>query len=95
MTYKILQLKKENRRKYGFMSYDFAKENNFNLDDYEKVYEGETYLQGSTERTLDKLFQIFNIDRPKDFKGHSLSTSDIIVLGEKKFYCDFIGWVEL
>ncbi len=32
--------------------------------------------------TLEALFEKFNIDHPEDFKGHSLSVSDIVVLHE-------------
>lgn len=32
--------------------------------------------------SLDDIFERFNIDRPEDFRGHSLSVSDIVVLNE-------------
>ena len=39
----------------------------------------------SGNMSLDDIFERFNIDRPEDFRGHSLSVSDIVVLndGEK------------
>ena len=49
--------------------------------------------------TLDKLYNDFNTDRPKDFKGHSMSVSDVVALkkdGEITFhFVDSIGFKEL
>ena len=49
--------------------------------------------------TLEKLFQRFNIDIQQDFKGHSLSVSDIVVISgkgeEKAYYCDSVGFKEV
>lgn len=40
-------------------------------------------LQGSVQgATLEAVYEKFNIDHPADFKGHSLSVSDIVVLHE-------------
>ena len=39
------------------------------------------------------------MDRPDDFKGHSLSMSDIVALiddkGTRWYYCDWIGWKDI
>ena len=47
----------------------------------------------------DIIFERFNIDRPKDFRGHSLSVSDIVVLndGEKVIahFVDSISFEQL
>ena len=49
--------------------------------------------------TLENLFEIFNINRPGDFTGHSLSVSDIIALKQdgvvSYHYCDNVGFQEL
>ena len=37
----------------------------------------------------------FNIDKPADFIGHSLSVSDIVSINDELFYCDSYGWVDL
>ena len=45
----------------------------------------------SGKKTVDKLeaiFEKFNDHRPEDFKGHSMSVSDVIVMGNKSFYVD-------
>lgn len=48
---------------------------------------------------LEKIYERFNIDHPADFKGHSLSVSDIVVLNvsgkETACYCDSIGYAEV
>jgi len=69
----------------------------FNFNDYKQVYEGEI---ASTEKfdnitILDNLFTKFNIKYPEDFRGHSLSVSDVIILDEKMYYCDNLGWKEI
>ena len=49
--------------------------------------------------SLEDIFTRFNIDHPKDFKGHSLSVSDVVVLhqnGENTaHYVDSIGYKEV
>ena len=58
---------------------DAIKPENYNL-----VYVGElSELQGRTQSaTLEAVYEKFNIDHPADYKGHSLSVSDIVVLHE-------------
>ena len=64
-------------------------------DNYNLVYEAE--LKPGT--TLDDLYHQFNMQHPADFRGHSMSVSDIVVLhqGEedKAFYVDSFGFTEL
>lgn len=94
MKYEIWQLKKENRRAYGFESYEWACEHGFSFNHYEKVYEGNVGEYDSENKLLEDLFVKFNVNHPSDFKGHSLSVSDIVVLENgKKFYCDLFGWI--
>lgn len=97
MKYEIWQLKHEHLRAYGFMDYEWACEHGFNLDHYEKTYEAELKdnAEWDKEIYLELLFRIFNVNRPEDFKGHSLSMSDIVILNGEKFYCDSLGWKKL
>ena len=48
---------------------------------------------------LEELFQMFNLSRPQDFEGHSLSVSDVITLNQdgkiSAHYVDSIGFKEL
>ncbi len=56
--------------------------NAIKLDNYELIYSGELKgLQRDTQNeTLEAIFEKFNIDHPADYRGHSLSVSDIVVL---------------
>lgn len=49
--------------------------------------------------TLEEIFRRFNIERPEDFRGHSLSVSDVVVLhqdGENScHFVDFFGYKEV
>lgn len=64
-------------------------------DNYELVYTAP--LQEG--QTLDDIFEEFNLFRPEDFKGHSLSVSDIVLLhknGENQAqYVDSFGFREV
>ena len=82
---------------YAFMNMSFIESHGMQIkkEDYKLVYVGE--LLGNT--SLDDIFERFNIDRPKDFRGHSLSVSDIVVLndGEKvtAHFVDSISFEQL
>ena len=66
---------------------------------YTPVYTGDLRYDGDTAEKLEGLFQTFNIDRPGDFCGHSLSVSDIVALKQdgavSYHYCDSFGFREL
>ncbi len=68
-------------------------------ENYAAVYAGTLTPGQSRQETLDDLYTRFNIDRPPDFTGHSLSVSDIIVLREQGqvscHYVDSRGFQEL
>ena len=59
---------------------------------YSKVYEG--YIKDS-DTILDDIYYKFNMKHPEDFKGHSLSVSDVVELDGKFYYCDSYGWTEI
>lgn len=69
------------------------------IDHYEVVYVGELTPKGDQIDVLEGLYTKFNIDRPEDFKGHSLSVSDIVALKVggvvSSHYVDSIGFAEL
>ena len=70
-----------------------------NIDHYEVVYVGELTNRGDQTDVLEGLYTKFNIDHPADFKGHSLSVSDIVALQVAGVvschYVDSIGFAEL
>lgn len=92
MNYKIYQVD-PHTCDYCFEGWSWAKDR-FNFKDYELKYEDEIEVE-DVNKTLEDLFTIFNIKRPSDFKGHSLSVSDIVELDGKYYYCDNVGWTEI
>ena len=94
-TFQIYQLKRgENTRELQFESYDRLKESGqtLNPDHYVKVYEAEL----TKGLSLEDIYTRFNIDHPKDFYGHSLSVSDVVVLHkdgkDSAHYVDRFGY---
>lgn len=69
------------------------------LDGYHTVWTLTTQQRVVEERLLNELFAICGNSpggwRPPDFKGHSLSVSDIVRLDSRLYYCDSVGWVLL
>jgi hypothetical protein len=65
----------------------------FNLNCYSEVYIGT--IDGNGHDVLDKLYGIFNHSHPKDFSGHSLSISDIVILDGEYWFCDSFGWIKI
>ena len=94
----IYQLKDgDGMRDYHFEPYDRLQAAGLSVDatNYDLIYTAE--LTPGT--SLEDIYTRFNIDHPKDFKGHSLSVSDIVVLhqnGENTaHYVDSIGYREV
>ena len=95
--YKIYQLKKgpenhairfegfTNAERYG----EAAKPENYDL-----VYTG-SLDDFEDSNKLEAIYTKFNLDRPEDFKGHSLSVSDIIVMNNEAHYVDSYGFVDV
>ena len=93
--FEIYQLPSGNQ--LSFMPWFWVKDK-FSFADYEMVYDANVTVDNQ-EYLLDSLFSKFNINRPEDFTGHSLSVSDIIKVygygenGEDEYYfCDAMGW---
>ncbi|HGT1699551.1 TPA: antirestriction protein ArdA [Clostridioides difficile] len=77
-TFSIYQLKGGDETRYlRFEPYDRlqAAGNVVDRANYELVYTAPL----TPDMTLNSIYERFNIDHPKDFKGHSLSISDVIV----------------
>lgn len=97
-TFGIYQIKDDSPgENYAFMNMSFIESHGMQIkkEDYKLIYVGE--LLGNI--SLDDIFERFNIDRPEDFRGHSLSVSDIVVLndGEKvtAHFVDSISFEQL
>ena len=96
-TFRIYQLKRgEDTRELQFEAYNRLKESGqvLNPDNYVKVYEAEL----TAGLSLEDIYTRFNIDHPKDFYGHSLSVSDVVVLHkdgkDSAHYVDRFGYKE-
>ena len=97
-TFSIYQLKPgDSTRDYRFEPLDTIRNNGLSVkpENYELVYEAPL-----TEKdNLESIYTRFNVDRPADFTGHSLSVSDIVVLHQDgkdtAHYCDRAGFSEV
>ena len=103
--YSIFQVKRgEEYSRLSFNSWNELKKFNlpFDKNNYEEVYGG--YVSDVSRSQgrgviLDNIYTKFNIDRPEDFRGHSLSVGDVIVLEDNNvssaFYVDSYGMADV
>ena len=86
---------------YRFMNYDYLQSKGVTPErgGYDAIYTGGFMDYGNVRTNLDMIYQRFNVDHPADFKGHSLSVSDIVALKQNGVvschYVDSIGFREL
>ena len=94
-TFSIYQLKQgDTTRDYRFEPLDTIRNNGLSVkpENYELVYTAPL----TAKDDLESIYTRFNVDRPADFTGHSLSVSDIVVLHQDgkdtAHYCDRAGF---
>lgn len=93
----IYQMDTGGEHTYQFMGFESAKKLGYTIEgkDYRMVYAA----PWTPTITLEDIFERFNINRPNDFHGHSLSVSDVIVINRtaetKAYYVDSFGFEEL
>ena len=86
---------------YRFINYDYLQSKGVTPErgGYDAIYTGGFMDYGNARTNLDMIYQRFNGDHPADFKGHSLSVSDIVALKQNGVvschYVDSIGFREL
>ena len=97
-SFSIYQLRNEDStRDYRFEPYDRLQAAGRTVDkaNYTEVYAAP--LAAGT--TLEDIYRTFNVDHPADFKGHSLSVSDVVVLHQNgqdtAHYCDSVGFQQV
>lgn len=109
INYTIYNIRNMETCIYSFMSWDYAEEHNFNINDYEQVWNGEYDTELNTEfnekefyveDVLEHLYEMFNSYRPEGYKNHSMSVSDVVELkignfALGKYYCDSFDWVKI
>ena len=102
-AYAVLQLRDdvEDNAQIMFANYSYLqkKEMEPEIDRYKVVYHGSISVSEDVNQQLEDLYVKFNIDHPEDFRGHSMSVSDIVALkiaGEVSFhYVDSVGFQKL
>ena len=97
-TFSIYQLKRgDETRDFRFEPYDRLQVAGLAVDpaNYDLIYTAPL----APDMSLDDIFTRFNIDHPADFKGHSLSVSDVVVLHQAgqdtAHYVDSIGYQQV
>ncbi|MBR3045205.1 MAG: hypothetical protein IKI45_12070 [Oscillospiraceae bacterium] len=98
-TYEIYQMKSGDEHHYHrFESMESNRYAHLTHEDYDLVYSGDLRdIQGDTvQEKLNALFEKFNTDHPADFFGHSMSTSDVVVVtegsGRTPYYVQPVGF---
>lgn len=93
--YQINRTRDEDRIKFLGMESLPAVQGNQDINSkiYDKVY------QGSVEAaSLEDVYRMFNTEHPRDFRGHSLSVSDVVEVVEGPemtpgfYFCDCVGF---
>ena len=101
-AFAIYQLKDgDELRDYRFEGLDWLKSRDLLVErgNYNFVY-AESFTQYASQRDrLEEIWERFNNDHPADFKGHSLSVSDIVAIKQNGVvtyhYCDSYDFKEL
>ena len=65
-------------------------------EDYNKVYEMSVTREACSDHDiLESVFEQFNIRRPADFMGWSMSVGDIVILDNEAYICCSCGWKKI
>ncbi len=97
-SFTIYQLKLgQETDEYLFQPYEALQEKGLKVtpEHYEKVYMAPL----SEEQNLEEIYMEFNVMKPDDYRGRSLSISDVVVIHEARedtaYYCDLVGFREV
>ena len=96
-TFTIYQLNDNAARDYHFRPLEELQEKGLtvNMGNYDKIYDAAL----TPDMSLGRIFEKFNFGRPEDFKGHSLSVSDVVVLHQNgtdtAYYVDSSTFVDV
>ena len=101
-TFAIYQLKRDDATtNLRFMNSEWLRSKGLEpqRDNYDLVYTGALNPSERQIDTLEQIYQVFNLEHPADFTGHSLSVSDIVALKQDGVischYVDSVGYTEL
>lgn len=85
-----------------FRDYGFENTENLKARGLKVEYDNYTFIYSDKledHMNLEDIFQKFNLYRPEDFKGHSLSVSDVVVLSKDgtstAHFVDSFGFTEV
>jgi hypothetical protein len=97
-SFEIWQLKDTpETRQLRFINSEFLARHDLTVDlgNYARIYASD--LKPGT--TLEDLYTQFNLYHPEDFRGHSMSVSDLVILNQggetAAFFCDSIGFTDV
>lgn len=97
-SFDIYQLKNnETTRDFRFERMEFLKKKGIAVDkeNYDLIY----HAPLDKKDTLDSIYERFNLYHPADFRGHSLSVSDVVVFHkdgvDTAYYVDSYGFTEV
>ena len=101
MDIKIYQINRDSDiHNVGFMGYDrlerFQGSPDVDSGIYDLIYAGQVSCKG-----LEDVFRMFNLEHPEDFRGHSLSVSDVVEVCESNhvengfYFCDSFGFKKI
>jgi antirestriction protein ArdC len=101
-SFAIYQLRdNENTTSLQFMSMAYLEQHGVApiRENYDLVYSAPLTVTGAQAERLEELYYTFNMERPADFRGHSLSVSDIVAMKQSGVvschYVDSFGYKEL
>jgi hypothetical protein len=98
MEYTIYQVKSGmDTRDFRYTGLDMMKRLNMEVDkeNYDEVYTGSTEFESTVNVILEELFYTFNMDHPADYRGQSMSVSDVIKLDGDFYFCDSCGFKKI
>lgn len=97
-SYEIWQIKHNDKNiNIMYMGMDYLRKHDLTVDlsKYQRVYAASM----EAGKTLEDLYTQFNLFKPDDYRGRSMSTSDIVILYDKDeatpYYCDIIGFTDV
>ncbi len=84
---------------FAFMRWSWCKGHNWSFGSYRSVWNGTEEAKDDYD-LLNYLFEMFNVNHPKGYRGHSMSVSDVIRIDDennntKYYYCDSFGWADI
>ncbi len=96
--YQIDSRRDKNKVKFMGHSYLEKLQDTPNVDSsiYNKIYES-----NDTYYSLEEIYEQFNVNHPSDYRGHSLSISDVVEVSDNPeiedgfYYCDTFGFTKI